>query len=256
MERVNTLHKQRYYRNYTYNNFDLVRFEVEYYESNLLICAKKNLKKHAQEWLIYFHQQVNGYLEKNPLFKASLCAVEIDESAPEIIIAMAKAGQKADLGPMAAVAGAIAEFVGKKLLSFSDEIIVENGGDIFIAVKKQRRIGIFAGAGNIYNRLAIKLSAFDTPCGICASSGKFGHSLSFGKADILVVLAKSTLVADAFATSIGNQISQVDDVSRVLDTVKSSKFIQGVIAVVGDKLTVYGNIELDILKPITFEDTI
>ena len=104
--------------------------------------------------------------------------------APGIVKAMAVAAQKASVGPMAAVAGAIAEFVGKDLLKFSEQVIVENGGDIFIRTDRKRTLGIYAGEDSPFTgKLAIEVDPCESGMGICTSSGTVSHSLSFGNAD-------------------------------------------------------------------------
>ena len=219
------MYKKRLYRNSVFNK-DLVKFSVEYYESNLLICAKRDLSKTARDWLIYFHNQISDYIKNNPQFEKILRPVKLDKKAPAIIKAMTRACQKANVGPMATVAGTIAEYVGKKLLKLSPEIIVENGGDIFICVKRKRRVGIFAGVGSIYNNLALLLKAKDCPCGICTSSGNFGHSLSFGKSQATVVICKSAPLADGYATAIGNMVNTQKDIAAALALAKQKKEIK------------------------------
>ncbi len=240
------MYKERYYRTSVYNS-DLIKFEVQHYESDLLICAKTNLKKAARQWLVHYHNQIRNYIDKHPHFEKSLTPLDNDNAAPSIIKTMIKASRKANVGPMAAVAGAIAEFVGKELLKSSAEVIVENGGDIFISVKRKRRIGIFAGAANLYNKLAISIAAKDTPCGICTSSGKIGHSLSFGKTNATIVLAKSTALADSFATAIGNIVSSKEDIPQGLKIAQNNKEISGLIIITGSFLAGYGKVKLDVI---------
>lgn len=238
-------YKRRNYRNLIYS--DLEKFEVEYYESNLLICAKKNLKPLAYKWLIYFHKQIQNYIQKNPDFEKTLNPLKIKKNAPPIVKAMGKASAYADIGPMAAVAGAIAEYVGKKLLRYSDEIIVENGGDIFIAIKKKRKIGIFTGLNSVYNHLALLISPRDTPCGICTSSGVIGHSLSFGNTQATTIIAKSAILADGYATAVGNIVKEEEDIPLAIKFAKQKKDIRGLVIITREHLAAYGNIRFDIL---------
>jgi len=240
------MYKKRLYRNSVFNE-DLIKFSVEYYESNLLICAKTDLSKVARDWLIYFHNQISDYIRNNPQFEKSLKPVKLDKKSPVIIQAMVRASKKANVGPMATVAGTIAEYVGRKLLKLSPEVIVENGGDIFICVKKNRRVGIFAGLGSIYNNLTLLLKAEDSPCGICASSGNFGHSLSLGKSQATVIICKSAPLADGYATAIGNMVSTQKDITPALTWAKRKKEIRGLIVITDGKLGAYGKIKFDIL---------
>ncbi len=128
-----------------------------------------------------------------------------------IVKTMAEAAEKAGVGPMAAVAGAIAEYVGRELLPFSREVIVENGGDIFLKTQKTRSIGIYAGESSPFTgKLALRIEPKDTPLGICTSAGTVGHSLSFGKCDAAILVSPSASLADAAATAVGNLIQSAD----------------------------------------------
>ncbi|MBU4305184.1 MAG: UPF0280 family protein [Candidatus Omnitrophica bacterium] len=240
------MYKKRNYRNLTFND-DLLRYEVSYFESNLYISSKINLEDTAGYWLVFYHNQISAYIDKNPLFAKTLVPIAPDPGAPAIIRAMIKASAKANVGPMAAVAGAIAEFVGRKLLRYSSDVIVENGGDIFIASQKERRIGIFAGIGNVYNKLVISIPAQDTPCGICTSSGRIGHSLSFGNTSATIVLCKSAVTADAFATAIGNLVKHPEDMPAAINQGRKNKAIRGLLIITDTQLAGYGAINLDVL---------
>jgi hypothetical protein len=157
---------------------------------------------------------------------------------------MALAGKEIDIGPMAAVAGAIAECVGKELLRFSPEIIVENGGDIFLKSSKRRRVGIYAGQSPLTGKLALEIQPQETPLGICTSSGTVGHSLSLGKADAVVVLSPSTPLADAAATAIGNAIEEASDIAGAIELAQRIKGLKGVMIIKGDKVGLWGKIKV------------
>ena len=164
--------------------------------------------------------------------------------APDIVRRMCYAAQMAGVGPMAAVAGAISEFVGRELLKFSDEIIVENGGDIFIKSQQDRVVGIYAGDSPLSNKIGLRILAKDTPVGICTSSGKIGHSLSFGKADAVMILSKDTALADAVATAVGNIVKGADDMQKGIDYARRIEGVSGVVIIVEDKFGAWGDIYL------------
>ncbi len=161
---------------------------------------------------------------------------------------MQEASLKAGVGPFASVAGAMAEFVGREILKYSKEVIVENGGDIFLKTSRKRRIGIFAGKSKFSNRLALEILPDETPLGVCTSSGTIGHSLSFGKADAVVVVSKSCSLADASATAIGNLIKKKKDILRGIEKAKGIEDLKGVVIIKDDKLGVWGNIKLTPLE--------
>ncbi|MCX7772643.1 MAG: UPF0280 family protein, partial [Clostridia bacterium] len=141
-------------------------------------------------------------------------------------------------------AGAFSKFVGQELLKLSPEIIVENGGDLFIKSEQERKVGIYAGASPLSNKLAIKLSRDMTPCGLCTSSGTVGHSLSFGKADAAVILHPDASVADACATALGNRIKSAQDIERALEEVSKIPGVRGAMVIIGEALGAIGDIEL------------
>ena len=146
---------------------------------------------------------------------------------------------------MAAVAGTFAEFVGRDLLKFSSEVIVENGGDIFLKTAKSRLVGVYAGEDSpMTGKIALKIEPFDTPLGVCTSSGTVGHSLSFGKSDAVVVLSPSTALADASATAIGNIVQTEADIEKALEYARGVAGLIGVAVIINDKMGAWGKINL------------
>jgi ApbE superfamily uncharacterized protein (UPF0280 family) len=145
---------------------------------------------------------------------------------------------------MAAVAGAMAEWVAKDLLSLSKEVIIENGGDIYLATSKERRIGIYAGDSPLSLKIGIVIRPEENPIGVCTSSGTVGHSLSFGKADAVCILSKSAALADAVATAVGNVVQEKKDIEYGLDMARGIEGVLGVLIIVGEKMGVWGNVTL------------
>jgi ApbE superfamily uncharacterized protein (UPF0280 family) len=145
---------------------------------------------------------------------------------------------------MAAVAGAIAEAVGRELLAFSPEIIVENGGDIFMAIERSRTVGIYAGESPFSGKLALQVDPGETPLGICTSSGTVGHSLSFGRADAVIVVSPSTALADAAATAICNMVQDDDDIPRAVDLAQNIDRVAGVVVIKGERMGMWGRVRL------------
>ena len=146
---------------------------------------------------------------------------------------------------MAAVAGAFAQAAWKFLTDYSSEVIVENGGDVFIATTKERIVGVYAGPHNPYTgQLGIKISARQQPLGVCTSSGTVGPSFSYGKADAAVVLATDALLADAAATALGNRVQGPQDVKAAVEYAATLPNIMGALAICGEALAVWGGVEL------------
>ena len=228
---------------------DLVHFQVSLRETDLDIGIRASrYTPTTKTWcntLLYNCRGVlEEYIQRDPGFAKSLIPYTPFPDAPKIIQVMAKAGELAGVGPMAAVAGAIASEMGLALLKHSRDVIVENGGDIYIRSNVIRRIGIFAGKSLLSYRLALEIAPEQTPLGICTSSGTVGHSLSYGCADAVVVLSTNTALADAVATATGNQIKDSTDLETAVHFATAIPGVLGALVILGDKLAVKGQIKL------------
>ncbi|MDD5451346.1 MAG: UPF0280 family protein [Desulfovibrionales bacterium] len=238
-------YQKRFYRAWV-SAPGLVSFQVQVKETDLHIQAESPLISETEELVLSYRHQIESYIAKHPDFLTSLVPVPQDVLAPPIVREMIEAGQQAGVGPMAAVAGAIAEKAGRDLLKEqkTGEIIVENGGDIFVATRSDARIGIFAGSSPLSGKVGIAISAGQMPTGVCTSSGTVGHSLSFGKTDAVTVVAGCTALADAVATAVGNVVKGKRDIDSGLSLAKDIGEISGVVIIVGDKIGAWGDIEL------------
>ena len=237
-------YEPRFYRDWSKDK-DLISFTVAVKESDLYVRATRNLHRKALKVLLKHRASLEEYIQQEPAFLTSLEPVAIGQDAPLIVRTMAEAAVKAGVGPMAAVAGAIAEHVGKELLPFSREVIVENGGDIFLRTQKTRSIGVYAGESSPFTgRLALKIEPKETPLGVCTSAGTVGHSLSFGQCDAAILLSASAALADAAATAVGNLIQSADDIPRGIDFAKGVEGIKGVIIIKDDRIGVWGDVRL------------
>jgi len=222
----------------------LIGQEVIAKETDLFILAEKDIKAAAEGVVKKYRGQIEDYIRKRPEFMTSLEPIDMDVSAADIIKEMILAAELAGVGPMASVAGAVAEFTGKELLAYTGQIIIENGGDIFIKSDKPRAVGIYAGTSPISNNVSIKIKPEDTPLGICTSSGTVGHSLSFGKADACVIIAKSAVLADAAATAACNKVKKKKDIAPSLEFALSIKGVLGAVIILGKDFGSIGDIEL------------
>ena len=223
---------------------DLISFNVVVKETDLYISASANLKSKAHKAVLKYRDALERYIERHPSFLDSLEPIPVGEDAPRIVKSMSWAAERVGVGPMAAVAGAIAESVGDELSAFSPEIIVENGGDIYLKSMKKRVVGIFAGKSPLTGKIGLQINGEDTPLGICTSSGTVGHSLSYGNADAVIVLSKSAALADAAATAIGNLIVQPDDVTRGIEFAQGVDGLKGVVIIEGSNIGLWGDVEL------------
>ena len=222
---------------------DLCPFRVTVQETDLLILAQEDLSGQAEESILRYRKQLEDYITQHPEFQTSLHPIDVDENAPEIIQEMSVAAEKGAVGPFAAVAGTIAEYVGIDLLQYSFEMIVENGGDIFVTSTQKRVFGIYAGDSPLSGKIALKIESSHTPCGVCTSSGTVGHSLSFGNADAAIVIARSTALADACATAMGNIITSAADIQKGLHFAEQIEGVDGAVIIVGKEIGAWGVVQ-------------
>jgi len=242
------MYEERTYRNLVKTD-DLVKFEVVVKETDLLVRAESDFSKETRESVLKYRHQLETYITMNPSFQRSLVPLSEDPHAPEIAREMIRISRLAQVGPMAAVAGAMAEWVSKDLLKLSKELIIENGGDIYLATARERIIGIYAGSSPLSLKIGIVIEPEEAPLGVCTSSGTVGPSLSFGKADAVCILSKSAVLADAAATAVGNVIQEKKDIERGLERGKEIEGVLGTLIIVGEKMGVWGKIKLVRLEP-------
>jgi ApbE superfamily uncharacterized protein (UPF0280 family) len=236
--------KKRFYRELM-SRKGLLRYEVIHKETDLHIQTAINLKEHISDYIIQARTQIESYIAKNPNFLTSFVPLAFDPFAPKIVQEMLVASEKANVGPMAAVAGAIAEFVGKKCRDLTDgEIFIENGGDIYAFIKENANFVIYAGKSPISNKIAIEISKNYSETGVCTSSGTVGHSKSFGKADAVTIISGSATLSDAFATFVGNMIKSDNDIEKGLEIIKNAPEIIGGVIIIGSKMGAYGEIKI------------
>jgi uncharacterized protein len=242
------MYQPRFYRQWIRNSW-LTSFSVSVKETDLHIQAQTNLESEALLSIEKHRKPLEDYIKDHPLFLYALEPVEVEHDAPAIVKEMEEAARIAGVGPMAAVAGAIAEAVGRDLLHFSPQVIVENGGDIFAKVAEKKLVGIYAGDKSQFTgKLAFEIDPLDTPAGICTSSGTVGPSLSLGTSDAIIVLAQSAALADAVATAVGNRIHESGDIENEINSAGLRYGISGLIIIKEDKIGFWGNIKLVALK--------
>ncbi|MDH5806916.1 MAG: UPF0280 family protein [Candidatus Methanomethylicaceae archaeon] len=189
---------------------------------------------------IKHHRKIlEDYISNNPIFKFALTPIEVEENAPLIIKKMVEYSKIARVGPMASVAGVLADLALNAAISEKcKNIMVENGGEIAIIWDKEIKVGIANSS------IVLKIKPEDMPIGIATSSGKYGHALSFGRADNVTVIADNAGMADAAATAICNATKGGDyeAIKRGLEKAKEIKSIRGVIILIGKLIGILGNI--------------
>jgi ApbE superfamily uncharacterized protein (UPF0280 family) len=188
-------------------------------------------------------RKLERYISRHPEFLTSLVPVPLLDDAPEVAQRMAAASELTGLGPMAAVAGTLAQMGAEAAMAIGcPEAIVENGGDIYIHADSAVTIGIYAGDNAIAGKLAFRLDPATLPLALCSSSSQMGHSLSFGRCDLATVVAKDAALADSAVTLVCNLIKTEHDLTPVLDDVGAIAGIDGILAVKDGKIGLWGRL--------------
>ena len=247
-------YEPRFYRNRMGEN-RFHSFMIGYKDSDLWIGIDKasfhpDMPAFAQKQLLELRKELEQYILTHPEFASSYTPIDITSASPKIAIEMSAAGKIAETGPMAAVAGAFSEFLGKAIQHKFEvkEIVVENGGDIYLLLKQNMVLSVYAGESSLSGKIGIEIPAEETPIGVCTSAGTVGPSTSFGNADAVMVAAKNTALADAFATSIGNKIESADDINPTLELMKTRKTIKSLLIICENKMGITGDFELRLCK--------
>lgn len=222
----------------------LVSFVVVNAETDLHIGARRDLSAEAAVLVAQLRGELESYIAAHPHYAETFVPLEVEPGAPEIVRAMAEGARAAGVGPMAAVAGAIAERVARGLEAYSPEVIVENGGDIYVIGAVDRVIALWAGDSPFSGALGLKLRADLSPVAVCTSSGRIGHSMSFGRADTVTVLASDAALADAAATGLANLVRGEADIDRAIAAGRAIDGVRGILVAVGERIGAWGSVEL------------
>lgn len=195
------------------------------------------------EELVRQRNALEAYVLRDCSFLESLEPVKPLPGAPEVAVRMAHAAEAVGVGPMAAVAGVMAQLAAeaaRKAGAF--EVIVDNGGDVYLCLRAPARVVIDAGRAAIAARLAFLVRPEETPLAICSSSGRMGRSLSLGACDLATVVAPDAGLADAAATQAANLVRREDDVPRALERIAGIRGVSGVLIAQGSRVGMIGRL--------------
>ena len=223
------MNQKRTYRTFTHK------------EAVFRICC--NRFDAVTEEIVHQRHFLDDYIDCHPAFLDSFEPIELYDDAPEVARRMARAARLVGVGPMAAVAGAMAQCAAEAaLMAGAGEVIVENGGDIYLKAAEPVIIALNAGTAKLSNRLGFSLQPSDTPISICSSSGQMGHSTSLGICDLATVVAKDAALADAAATQAANLVNSEEDVNSALQRIAAIEGIDGVVIVKADRVGLAGQL--------------
>ena len=225
---------------------ELTRWRVVVGESDLGIISTGTDPAGVEALLRSARAEIEQFAAAIPSFLASLepVAIPAETAVPRLVRHMLDAATIAGVGPFAAVAGTIAEEVCRFLARTQEEVIVENGGDVFIQSAKPRTCAVYAGDSPLSLRVGVRLEPDVFPCAVCTSSGTVGPSLSLGRADAAVVVGASGAVADAVATAAANAVQKTEDLQNVVEWATGLPGVFGAVAVLGSTLAAKGRLEL------------
>jgi len=243
-------YKERSYRS-RFSGDERRWFCVKFLESDLWIGVDRGSYSASMEadtytMLVELRRSMDAYLLMDPQYKTALTPYDAGLEAPDILKEMSRTSHKTGIGPMSAVAGAVAKKVAEFLNT--KEVIVENGGDIYAQATSDMDIAVFAGQSPLSEKIGLHIPAADFPLGICTSSGTVGPSLSLGRADAVMIVCKDVLQADSYATAMANRIKTVNDLQPVIDRISNIPDILGAIAVKDDRMAITGRFELRLFR--------
>ena len=228
---------------------------VNYKETDLWIgidpaSFKKEMQEAAFSKVKELRHILEHYLMSDPVFGKTFDPHQVQPNAPVIVTCMADAAAVAGVGPMASVAGAFSEAVGRYLIEKFGirELVAENGGDIFLKVEKPILLSVYAGNSVLSEKIAIEVTASETPLGVCTSSGTVGPSISLGKADAVMMVCRNTAMADAFATALANRVKTKEDVQQVINLVEQFPQILSAVIICDDQIGIRGKFEMKFIR--------
>ena len=236
-------YRERTYRKLFLNN-NFIYTNIIIRNTDIIIGTDSDLYDIGFHSALKYRTQIESYADSHPAFLTSLTPLCLDHHAPQIVRDMLSAAILTGVGPMAAVAGAIAEYVGRDLGLHSKNVIVENGGDLYLQTQNDLRVAIFAADSPFSQRLALVIKADESPLGVCTSSASVGHSLSLGHADAVCIKAKTAPLADAAATAVGNAIQSKLNMRKALEKGMAIENILGVMIIMGEQIGVMGDMAL------------
>jgi ApbE superfamily uncharacterized protein (UPF0280 family) len=240
---VKSGHVERDYRNIAAS--DLLKFRICAGESDLLVLAARDIRTELLKRLKYYRRQIKEYIALHPEFVSALSPLAPDPEAPEVVQWMIAVACKAGVGPMAAVAGALAGMLGKTIAAAaSPDLIIENGGDIYLRSLRERIIAVYAGSSPFSRKIGLRFPARPEGIAVCTSAGTVGPSLSFGKADAVVIVAPDAALADAMATATANRVQTAADLETALAFAREITGVTGVLIIKDAKIAAWGSVEL------------
>ena len=226
---------------------ELYTHEIHLKQTNMKLKSDSNLVfDSVKKAVIHNRGLLEYYILQHREFVISLESLEVDLTAPEFVRNMMKAGLTAGVGPMASVAGGLAEVATEAMMTKGCKLaLANNGGDISVKGELEINVGIYAGEDSVARNMGFKIKSIDMPLGICTSAGVLGHSISFGEADAAVVFSRSAFLADAAATAVANRVKKTDPEGTIQNALELAEDIDGILGCmvfIDDKIGATGRV--------------
>jgi len=229
-------------------------FRVDYMETDLWIAVPAHsydpsTEDYSMARIKYYRGILDAHIKEIPEFLYSLSPLLNKPGLHPLLHDMYRASEAAGTGPMSAVAGTVAEYICYDLIAQFGfpEVVVENGGDIFMKLIHSATISVYAGESPLSDKIGMIIKPEQTPLSVCCSSGTLGHSLSFGTADACVIACRSGALADAFATACCNEVKGQEMVTEVTEQMLQKPGVISVVIIKDDKVGIGGILEVTIL---------
>ena len=229
-------------------------FRSSWRDTDLWVAMdRENYRREAERFtmdrILYYRRVLEEHITLHPEFRDSLSPVVAPGGVHPIITEMSDAALAAGTGPMSAVAGAMAEQICRDLLAEfgADEVVVENGGDIFLKLVAPATIAVYAGDSPLSEKIALRPGPAETPLALCCSSGTVGHSLSFGLADACMIACRNGALADAYATAFCNEVKDKTMAVPVTEKATGTAGILSAVIIIGDQVSMGGSIKIKVL---------
>lgn len=237
--------EERSYRVFERGEKGLVPFRVKVETTDLYIRASRDLTDEARAAAVEARRIIADHGAARAEFLTSFAPLGMpDGELHPLLRRMYLAALAADVGPMAAVAGAVAQYAAEALSPFSPDVTVENGGDIYLMGQSGSLVGIYAGESPFSGKIAIELTAQELPLSVCTSSATVGPSISLGNADAATIIAADGALADAAASALGNRVKRPEDIEGALAHVMGINGVAGALAIMGDRMGCMGKIKI------------
>lgn len=209
---------------------NLFKQVFQFKETNCYILSdKKSAIDKATASIKHHRSELDKYVRTHQKFLYSLQPVSAKDG-PLVARLMDEASERANVGPMAAVAGVLADLTVKDMVKAGCQVaVVENGGEVSAVSNRPIDIALLAGDAPLSRQIGFRLEEF--PTGVATSSGLFSHALSFGEAEAVTVFAANAGLADAASTAVGNLIKGNDCQAAIERGINEALSIEGVVGV-------------------------